>query len=78
MNTAYQVLLNPMSRVQYILSQQGVEVLEETDQLDDKELIMEVMEAREELEEAESEEAVAEIRSRNDRMFSIRLLHPTL
>lgn len=62
-----------MSRVQYILSQQGIEVLEETEQLDDKELIMEVMEAREELEEADSEEVVAEIRSRNDGMYFFSL-----
>lgn len=70
-NTAYQVLLNPVSRVQYILSQEGVEVLEETDKLDDKEFIMEVMEAREEIEEATDEEQMTEIRDSNKRMSSI-------
>lgn len=76
MNTAYQVLLNPLSRVQYILRQQGVDVLQETDKLDDQEFIMEVMEAREELEEANDEAEMAEIRHRNERMSSIRRLSP--
>lgn len=77
MNTAYQVLLNPVSRVQYILGQEGVEVLEETDKLDDKQFIMEVMEAREEMEDATDEEQMTEIRDTNKRMSSIcRLTSP--
>lgn len=77
MNTAYQVLLNPVSRVQYILGQEGVEVLEETDKLDDKQFIMEVMEAREEIEDATDEEQMTEIRDTNKRMSSIcRLTSP--
>lgn len=76
MNTAYQVLLNPVSRVQYILSQEGVEVLEETDKLDDKEFIMEVMEAREEIEDATDEEQMTEIRDMNKRMSSIYRISP--
>lgn len=78
MNTAYQVLLNPVSRVQYILGQEGVEVLEETDKLDDKQFIMEVMEAREEIEDATDEEQMTEIRDTNKRMSSIcRLTSPS-
>lgn len=50
--TAYQVLLNPLSRVQHILSQHGVEVLEEPDEHEHEQLIREVTEAEEALEDA--------------------------
>ncbi|TDL28438.1 Co-chaperone Hsc20 [Rickenella mellea] len=64
LNKAYQTLLSPLQRANYILAQQGLSE-SETDRLGDTELIMEVMEAREELEEATSGEAVELARQRN-------------
>ncbi|KAI0068190.1 hypothetical protein BV25DRAFT_1782010, partial [Artomyces pyxidatus] len=71
-NKAYNTLLQPVSRVQYILQQHGINV-SETDQLDDKELILEVMEAREALEDAASEEDAQAIREQNYEKFSSTL-----
>jgi molecular chaperone HscB len=48
-NAAYQVLLSPLSRVEYILNTQGFRI-EETDHMSDVEFISEIMEVREELE----------------------------
>ncbi|KAI9484051.1 MAG: Co-chaperone HscB, C-terminal oligomerization domain-containing protein [Benjaminiella poitrasii] len=64
-NRAYHTLKNPLSRAQYILKQQGVEVNED-DSLSDPELLMEVMEFREELEEVENEKDIVPLKERND------------
>lgn len=78
-NTAYQVLSDPLKRAEYIVSvlaldwetradlQLSVHDLapQETDSLTDPDLLMEIMEAREELEEAESSDIVEAIRQRN-------------
>ena len=63
-NEALHHLSNPLRRAEYILACEGLGG-EETDKLEDMELLMEVMEAREGLANAESEEEVAEIRSEN-------------
>jgi molecular chaperone HscB len=60
-NEAYNTLLQPLSRIRYILSQHDFGV-SETDQLDDPRLIMEVIEIREALEDASSETEVEEIK----------------
>jgi molecular chaperone HscB len=60
-NEAYNTLLQPLSRIHYILSQHNLGVLE-TDQLDDPRLIMEVIETREALEDASTESEVEEIK----------------
>jgi energy-coupling factor transporter transmembrane protein EcfT len=44
LNKAYQTLLSPLNRVQYILSLQGVEEIE-SEKFEDQDLIMQVMEA---------------------------------
>ncbi|KAI0724563.1 hypothetical protein C8T65DRAFT_714667 [Cerioporus squamosus] len=64
-NEALHRLSNPLRRVEYILAREGY-AGEETDKLDDMELLMEVMEAREGLANAKSPEEVAEIRAEND------------
>ncbi|KAI0778195.1 Co-chaperone Hsc20 [Trametes elegans] len=64
-NEALHRLSNPLRRVEYILAREGFGG-EETDKLDDMELLMEVMEAREGLANAQSPEEVAEIREEND------------
>ena len=61
-NEAYNTLLQPLSRIHYILSQHNLGVLE-TDQLDDPHLITEVIEIRESLEDASSESEVEEIKN---------------
>jgi molecular chaperone HscB len=60
-NEAYNTLLQPLSRIHYILSQHNLGVLE-TDQLDDPRLIMEVIETREALEDASTESEVEDIK----------------
>ncbi|KDQ63554.1 hypothetical protein JAAARDRAFT_169505 [Jaapia argillacea MUCL 33604] len=63
-NEAYKTLSSPLRRAQYILEQHGHE-LNETDQLQDHVLIMEIMEVREELEGANTQEEVEGIRDEN-------------
>ncbi|KAF8274098.1 hypothetical protein EI94DRAFT_1562819 [Lactarius quietus] len=60
-NEAYNTLLQPLSRIQYILSEHNLSVLE-TDQLDDPRLITEVIETREALEDASTESEVEDIK----------------
>ena len=71
-NEAYNTLLQPLSRIHYILSQHNLGV-SETDQLDDPRLIMEVIEIREALEDASSESEVEEIK--NDVSGSCETIH---
>ncbi|PJC86174.1 co-chaperone HscB [Vibrio sp. HA2012] len=57
-NDAYQNLKSPLSRAEYILSLNGLEMQGEKKTLQDPEFLMEQMELREELEEITSEEAL--------------------
>lgn len=63
-NKAYQTLLSPRLRGEYILSKKGISISEADNMEQEQELMMEVMEAREELENAEGEE-VKELLERN-------------
>ncbi|KAL1924822.1 uncharacterized protein VTP21DRAFT_4476 [Calcarisporiella thermophila] len=65
-NKAYNTLLNPLSRAQYILSLNGISV-DESESLEDPELLMEVLETREQLEEAQAEEEVEIIATENQK-----------
>ena len=71
-NEAYNTLLQPLSRIHYILSQHNLGV-SETDQLDDPRLITEVIEIREALEDASSESEAEEIK--NDVSGSRETIH---
>ena len=64
-NEALHHLSSPLRRAEYILAREG-HAGEESDKLDDMELLMEIMEAREGLASAESSEEVAQIRCEND------------
>lgn len=64
-NKAYNTLKNPLSRSKYLLKEKGVQV-NESDSLEDPELLMEVMEFREELEEVTSEQELSALKQRND------------
>ncbi|KAF8973927.1 hypothetical protein BDZ97DRAFT_1648348 [Flammula alnicola] len=50
-NQAYQCLLHPLSRAEYILEQHGLQ-MSESDQVEDMEFMMEIMEARETIDDA--------------------------
>ncbi|GAN02645.1 co-chaperone Hsc20 [Mucor ambiguus] len=68
-NKAYHTLKDPLSRAQYLLKEQGIQV-NEGDSLSDPELLMEVMEFREELEEAQSEADIKPLKARNDEKYA--------
>ncbi|EPB92839.1 Fe-S protein assembly co-chaperone HscB [Mucor circinelloides 1006PhL] len=68
-NKAYHTLKDPLSRAQYLLKEQGIQV-NESDSLSDPELLMEVMEFREELEEAQSEADIKPLKARNDEKYA--------
>ncbi|KAG8967061.1 hypothetical protein FRC03_010809 [Tulasnella sp. 419] len=73
LNKAYQTLLNPVQRAQYLLSKRG-EATQETDQVDNHELIMDVMDAREELEDANTEAEIETVRNRNEGKFPLQTI----
>ncbi len=67
-NKAYQTLLSPLKRAEYLLAMRGFQIGEEEkldSELDVSEFLVEVLEARQELENAETEEEVESIVSRN-------------
>ncbi|KAF9925485.1 hypothetical protein FBU30_004737 [Linnemannia zychae] len=64
-NKAYSTLKEPLHRANYMLDLSGAPI-NETEKLDESELLMEVMEARELLEEAQTEDEVQELKSVND------------
>lgn len=65
-NEAYKTLQDPLRRARYLLAQQGIDVEDESAQITDNALLMEVMEAREAVDEVESEEGLASIKEEND------------
>jgi molecular chaperone HscB len=65
-NEAYKTLQDPLRRARYLLAQQGIDVEDESAQISDNALLMEVMEAREAVEEVEDEEGLVGIREEND------------
>ncbi|MGF1695122.1 co-chaperone HscB [Vibrio lamellibrachiae] len=72
-NDAYQALKHPISRAEYLLSLNGVELRSETQTMQDPMFLMEQMELREELEEIESatdaEDKLFDFESRISAMF---------
>jgi molecular chaperone HscB len=64
LNKAYQTLLSPLNRAQYILSLQGVEETE-SEKLEDQDLIMQVMEARQAIEDTDDEEELQQLKKVN-------------
>ncbi|KAG8998710.1 hypothetical protein FRB93_013489 [Tulasnella sp. JGI-2019a] len=73
LNTAYKTLSSPVLRAEYLLGRTG-RATQETDQLENQDLIMEVMEAREELDDATTERDVEDVRERNQKRVSETLL----
>ena len=57
-NHAFKTLQNPVLRAEYILREQGIDLAESEQTLEDPELLMEIMESREALDEAVLQEQV--------------------
>ncbi|MCS0456127.1 co-chaperone HscB [Vibrio diabolicus] len=76
-NDAYQVLKNPISRAEYILAEQGVEIRGEQQTMQDPMFLMEQMELREELEEiadsTDPESAIFDFDSKVSKMYKQHL-----
>ncbi|WED21351.1 co-chaperone HscB [Vibrio sp. JC009] len=68
-NDAYQVLKEPIARVEYILSLNGIELRHEQQTISDPMFLMEQMELREELEEITSEDALFDFDTRVSKMY---------
>ncbi|EME49389.1 hypothetical protein DOTSEDRAFT_103197, partial [Dothistroma septosporum NZE10] len=64
-NEAYKTLQDPLKRAQYLLSQHGIDVEDESAKLSENSLLVEVMEAREAVDEVEREEELVDIRAEN-------------
>ena len=78
MNHAFKTLQNPVLRAEYILREQGIDLAESEQTLEDPELLMEIMESREALDEAVSQEQVDLIVSETQGLFNLhwRTLEP--
>ncbi|MCQ9065215.1 co-chaperone HscB [Vibrio diabolicus] len=76
-NDAYQVLKNPISRAEYILAEQGIELRGEQQTMQDPMFLMEQMELREELEEiadsTDPESALFDFDSKVSKMYKQHL-----
>lgn len=76
-NDAYQILKNPISRAEYMLSENGVDIRAEQQTMQDPMFLMEQMELREELEEiadkADPEDALFDFESKVSKMYKHHL-----
>lgn len=70
-NKAYQTLLSPRLRAEYIIAQHGIDIREADTLENEQELMMEVMEAREELENAEGEQIQKLLAANDERLQNI-------
>jgi len=70
-NHAFKTLQNPVLRAEYILQQQGVDLAESEQTLEDPGLLMEIMESREALDEATSQEQVDVVVSETQGLFNL-------
>lgn len=76
-NDAYQILKNPISRAEYMLLLQSIDIRAEQQTMKDPEFLMEQMELREELEDiaasADVEDAVYDFDSKVSKMYKQHL-----
>lgn len=70
-NHAFKTLQDPVLRAEYILRQQGIDLAESEQTLEDAELLMQIMESREALDEATSQKQVDVIVSETRGQFNL-------
>jgi len=73
LNRAYNTLKSPLSRAQYLIAQHLDASNEESETLEDKAFILQVMEAREEIEAAENREELENIMQENQKRIRVVL-----
>lgn len=73
-NDAYQVLKQPVSRLEYILQLNGLDIRGEQKTLQDSMFLMQQMELREELEEINDEEALLDFDAKVNKLYKQHLL----
>jgi len=73
-NDAYQVLKQPVSRLEYILQLNGLDIRGEQKTLQDPMFLMQQMELREELEEINDEEALLDFDAKVNKLYKQHLL----
>ena len=77
-NDAYQILKNPISRAEYLLAENGIELRGEQQTMQDPMFLMEQMELREELEEIaasdDPESALFDFDAKVSKMFKQQLV----
>ncbi|HCH49701.1 MAG TPA: co-chaperone HscB [Proteus sp.] len=75
-NQAYQTLKNPLSRAEYMLSLQGIDIANEQQTMHDTAFLMEQLTLREELDNIENstdaESLLADFTSRLEKMYTVR------
>lgn len=72
-NEAYQALLQPLSRAEYILSQNDMPLLEH-DQVTDTAFMMEIMDSREAIDDAEEKSEVMNLMDENGGGSAVRCM----
>ena len=77
-NHAFKTLQNPVLRAEHILREQGIDLSESEQTLEDPELLMQIMESREALDEATSQERVDVIVSETQGQFNLHWWTPRL
>lgn len=77
-NRAFTTLQNPVLRAEYILREQGIDLSESEQTLEDPELLMQIMESREALDEATSQEQVDVILLETQGPFNLHWWRPRL
>ncbi|GJJ09497.1 hypothetical protein Clacol_003720 [Clathrus columnatus] len=72
LNKAYQTLLSPLLRAEYILAKQGI-YEDENEKLEDPEFITEIMDIRQEIEDASDDETLTRLSKKNKEKIDLTI-----